>query len=234
MGTSGSVDFTVTRNEIITAALRLVGAVADGDDPSSSQLSDAAQALNMIVKQWAGPSSIYLPGFQMWQRERASLTLTAKASFDLKASGGDLDIDPPVKILIATLKTSDGYETPLTPMLLPEYQSLADKSAEGDPTKYYYEKQLSEGTIYFDYVPSDTTKTVELTYLRLLEDFDEAANNPDFPQQFYRPLKFALAVDIAPEYDYPIERLGLLLQQSLELACFDPENINAYFQPGKD
>lgn len=52
MATSGSTDFTVTRNEIIHGALRLCGASGEGDSTSDSLVQNAAQALNLIAKSW--------------------------------------------------------------------------------------------------------------------------------------------------------------------------------------
>lgn len=50
MSTSGSYDFTVNRNDLITAAHQYVGATGEGEIPSTAQITEAAIVLNMIVK----------------------------------------------------------------------------------------------------------------------------------------------------------------------------------------
>jgi len=50
MTTSGSFDFNLTRNEIITAALRKLGVLATGQTPTAEQIANGAQALNVHVK----------------------------------------------------------------------------------------------------------------------------------------------------------------------------------------
>jgi len=50
MASSGSYDFSVTRDEIIGVAYQHIGAVAEGGTPTSAQVTEAARLLNMIVK----------------------------------------------------------------------------------------------------------------------------------------------------------------------------------------
>ena len=52
MATSGSIDFIVTRDDIITEALELLGVLGEGETPNSDQLSSSARTLNMMVKTW--------------------------------------------------------------------------------------------------------------------------------------------------------------------------------------
>jgi hypothetical protein len=66
VASSGSVDFTVNRNEIIKAALRLVNKDGGlGEEPTTSEVNDSAQTLNMIVKQIPGFTS----GVKTWARK---------------------------------------------------------------------------------------------------------------------------------------------------------------------
>jgi len=52
MATSGSVDFSITRDNIITEALQLIGVIGEGETPSTNQKSDCARSLNMMIKFW--------------------------------------------------------------------------------------------------------------------------------------------------------------------------------------
>ena len=54
MSTSGSIDFSVDRDEIITEALEQMGVLAQGQSPSADQLTSMARTLNMMVKAWQG------------------------------------------------------------------------------------------------------------------------------------------------------------------------------------
>lgn len=69
MATSNSYNFTVDRDDLITDALMYIGAIGEGEDPSSTQLTECSRALNMIVKLreadgmplWALKRGIILP-----------------------------------------------------------------------------------------------------------------------------------------------------------------------------
>ena len=52
MSTSGSTDFSINRDALISRALRLIGVVAQGETPTTDQVSEAALALNSLVKAW--------------------------------------------------------------------------------------------------------------------------------------------------------------------------------------
>ena len=52
MATSGSIDYVVTRDDIITEALELLGVLGEGQSASANQLSSCARTLNMMVKSW--------------------------------------------------------------------------------------------------------------------------------------------------------------------------------------
>ena len=50
MSSSGSYNFTVTRDDLINASLQHVGVIGEGETGTTSQISEAALLLNMIVK----------------------------------------------------------------------------------------------------------------------------------------------------------------------------------------
>lgn len=72
--TSGSYTFSVTRDDIIVAAMLDIGALAEGEYPTSQEFTDCAFRLNMLVKQWMGDTD-FAPGMKVWTRKRADLFL---------------------------------------------------------------------------------------------------------------------------------------------------------------
>jgi len=236
MATSGSTDFTVNRDEIIKDAMGVLGVLAEGESPKPAEMVKSSRALNMMVKQLMGQPNFIARGLKMWTRGRASLTLAAQNSFDLQPSGGDLDIAIPVNIISANIKNTNDIERPLFQMTLEEYEAISNKTAVSSPTKCYYERGLSSGVLYLDAVPSDTTDTIELVYRRILEDFDTAADNPDFPQEWYEPLMWNLALKIAPFFGVsPSQNVVAQAQTTLAIAnTIEPERTTMYFQPGLD
>lgn len=63
MTTSGSVDFSVSRDNLITEACQAISVVEEGGTANANQLSDGARLLNMLVKNWVKY------GLQLWAQE---------------------------------------------------------------------------------------------------------------------------------------------------------------------
>jgi hypothetical protein len=78
MASSNSVDFSVSRDDIISQALQDIGVMAATDTTSSTSFTNhsamVAIKLNMLVKQWSGQSD-FAPGLKMWSRKRGYLFL---------------------------------------------------------------------------------------------------------------------------------------------------------------
>lgn len=69
MAVSASKDYSITRAKIIEAALRKVGVYDQGEAVSGSEISAAAEALNMMVKEWVAR------GIDIWLRDEVTLFL---------------------------------------------------------------------------------------------------------------------------------------------------------------
>lgn len=67
MSTSGSYNFALTRNDIISLAHQHVGLLGEGESCTSAQLSEGANLLNMIVKLRAAD------GMPLWAMKRGSI-----------------------------------------------------------------------------------------------------------------------------------------------------------------
>jgi hypothetical protein len=229
-------DFSVNSNDIIEGAIRALGALSTGESLPANEMVDGREALNMIVKQLMGPPHYLMKGVKPWQREEASLTLAAKIKFEFKTSGGDLDITPPVDIISARLVDSDDNETPLKRMSREKYDSIGNKTDTNTPTAFYYERRLDSGYFYLDCIPSDITNyTIDITYLDQMAAFTTVRTTTDFPQEWYRVLKFSLAVDLGPEYGADISNVTALRNEAIAIANnFHQDRVDAYFQPGID
>lgn len=74
MATSGSVDFTVNRDEIIQAAMEAARAIGAGESIAAEDQVVAERELNLLVKMWQGVND-FAPGMKVWSRKRATLFL---------------------------------------------------------------------------------------------------------------------------------------------------------------
>lgn len=69
MAFSGDKTWGVTRDDIVKAALRKIGSYDAANTPATDEISDAAVALNALVKEWTGQ------GLGLWLRQRTLLIL---------------------------------------------------------------------------------------------------------------------------------------------------------------
>lgn len=82
MATSGSTNFTLNRDEIITDALEDIGVIGGGDTPTYDDIQSCARKLNMMVKAWMAQ------GVHLWAVDEATLFLSVgTASYSLGATG---------------------------------------------------------------------------------------------------------------------------------------------------
>lgn len=83
MAVSGSKDFTLTRNEIIDGAIRLLGNDSGGKLGISSQRTEAAEALNLIVK------GLQTEGIGIWMNVEVAVFFTDDTEYYSLGSSGD-------------------------------------------------------------------------------------------------------------------------------------------------
>jgi len=110
----------------------------------------------------------------------------------------------PEEITSARRRDSSGYDTPLNELARSDYFNLAQKTVAGQPTQYYYDKQLTYGALYLYQAPDDATNTIKFTFQKMFFDFDNGNDNPDFPIEWAETLAFGLASRMV--YDYGIDK----------------------------
>jgi len=224
MATSGSSDFTITRDQVINGALRICRAYTIGESaPEAEQVVNASEALNLILK------NLSVKGGLLWTQTEGELYLSKGQTSYLvgPSTTSDLQIVRPTRILDARVTEGD-TEIPIHVIGRNEYFDLTSKESQGRPTQLYYDRQLTDGSIYVYPTPNDSGEIIKFTYERVLEDFDAAANNPDFPPEWFRALKGMLAADIAVEYGMAPERIAYIEQKA---AMLEGELLDAEVEP---
>lgn len=98
MAVSGSSDFTRTRDQIIRRAFRAISVVKSGETPGAQIVTDAAEALNAMVKRWQKK------GLHVWTVTEATLFPQASQVRYALASGST---DHATESYVATELTAD-------------------------------------------------------------------------------------------------------------------------------
>jgi len=237
MATSGSVDFSLNRNEIIQDAAEEIGIAIDGEALDAAVISVAKRVLNRMVKAWVAY------GLNLWKRDTKSITLVASTNtYTLGPTGTVASSARPLRIINCERKDTDNITTPMTFMELSEYEDLSNKETTGTPVNFYYSPDLPDGTLKVWPTPDAAAAaeyTVEIIYHAPFEDFDASTDDPDFPQEWLEALVYGLALRLAPKYGsltpYEMNNLRKMAEDSLNLALsWDVEDGSVWLHPDMD
>ena len=232
MSTSNSTNFSVTRDDIIKRALRLIGVVAQGETPTTDQVTEASFALNLLVKAWQAD------GMPLWALKSYNIPLTAGVSSYRIGIGQTIDIPKPLKVIQSyNHNTVSNVDIPIRLLTKDEYNLLGNKTSAGNPIQIYYDPQRDYGDLYVYPVPSSveaTSNVITLFYQRPFEDFDASTDEPDFPQEWFDALCYGLACRLAPEYGVQPTDRKMLIEETKQIKQdalnFGLEEGSLYFQ----
>ena len=140
----------------------------------------------------------------------------------------------PLSITSMRFRSDAGIDRAMNKLSRSEYFDLPDKASTGQPLSYYYDPQLTTGTIYVWPAPDRLDFHLRFTYDRNIEDFDAATDNPDFPQEWLETLTYQLALRLAPVFgrDQKLASIGAIASQMLKnMLDYDNENASLFITP---
>jgi len=187
VATSGSIDFSATRDDIIIEALEQMGVLAEGQTPSADQLTSMARTLNMLVKAWQGE------GLNLFALQKLYVYLEKdKQEYDLGSTTTDhfsneFNQTTTTAAAVATDTTID--VTSVTNMAVSDYIGI----------------KLSDGTMQWTTVTNITTLTLTLNDA-LTGAMDSGTLIYFYTSKANRPMKIVNVVlrDSTSEQDTPI------------------------------
>lgn len=306
MAVSGSKNFSVTRTDIINAALRKIGAYDAGETLGPDESKDAVLALNLMIKEWSARGidvpwretvTLFLqPGQQSYrigpsgdhataayvETTLAAAALSGAVTVSLTSTAGITAADfigikldselihwttvvsavgttitaaltgaaasgavvyayttkanRPQRIVYAYRRNSSAFDTEVTVIGEAEYQRLSNKGSYGPVNQVFYRTSLDNGTLFVWPANDRSNDKLILITQNLVDDFDSAGNNPQFPIEWSNAIVWNLAAEMAPEYGTSLKERQLLTMQAAEklntLLDYDVENASVIF--GRD
>ncbi len=182
-----------TALQLVTSALRKIGAVAAGEAPDANEQSDALAALNQLIESWN------LQGLALYRRENVAYSLVPSQQVYTIGIGADFDGARPITLNCAFV-TRGGIDYPLEPLTQAQWNEILQKSQESQlPEAVYYEPTFPDGTLRFWPVPLEAL-TVTLSVNMQISPVASIGATIALPPGYERALVYALAVDLAPEY----------------------------------
>jgi hypothetical protein len=130
----------------------------------------------------------------------------------------------------------DRNDIPAVSLSEQEYLNLGNKDSSGSPIQFFYKKLRITGELNVFPKPGSSEDGKRFYVLGQFPyaDFDASSDEPDFPQEFFRALKFGLANELSFEYGYPdrsradLERRAEMYKQ--QAYAFNQEDESLFFQ----
>ena len=228
--------YSVTRDQIISSALRKLGVLELGDTPDATTVTNAAMVLNLMIKQWQ------TDGIKLWTTTEYTLPLVAnQKSYTVGPSGCDLTADRPMKLIQAWLRNTvvtPNIDTPLQIISKQEYNILGSKSSTGVSNSIYLFPTNTFSTVYLYLMPTAaqvSTYAVHFVARRPLYDISASGDTPDFPNEWMQSLVWGLADQLALEYSVPLNHRQEIAMKAAtykdQLEGWDVEAESTFFTP---
>jgi hypothetical protein len=214
MATSGSRDFDLDVADIIEEAYERCGLeVRTGYDSKT-----ARRSLNLMFADWANR------GLNLWTVKQGTQALTqGTATYTFTPDYADL---------LEVVVRRSGIDYELDRMSRGDYLTLPNKTTEGRPSQYYFNRQVSpEITLWA--TPDNSTDTLVYYYVQRMDDADTMVNTTDAPFRFLpcmvAGLAYYLAVKRAPDR---IQFLKALYEEEFQRAADeDSDRVPLKLQP---
>lgn len=209
MTTSNSTDWSLNRDQVITGALRKLGVLPSGGTPTASQISEASEALNALLK------AFQADGMPLWKINTQTFTTTASTATYTVGPSQTVNCPKPLKIIQAFWTPSGGTNTPLNIYTRYDFQDLPQGTTyTGAPVNLYYQPLRTTGVIKLWPAPADSTTVITFSYQSMYEDMDNASDDFDFPSEWIQALIYNVAWSLAPEYGIPPVDRGILQKEA--------------------
>ena len=228
--TSGTTTFEkgFSISDIVEEAFERIGI----QGVSGYQLKGARRSLNILFQEWSNR------GLHYWEVKNNLITLVdGQAVYTMYRSTADGTSDATAvygvdDILEASYRNASSVDTPLTKINRSAYQSLSNKTSEGQPTQYFVQRFIDKVTITLYLTPgSDQAGNfINYYYASRIQDAGAYTNDADVPYRFVpcmvAGLAYYLAVKFSPER---IQPLKLLYEDELARALEEDGSSSSSF-----
>ena len=230
-----TTSYTVTRDQVISSALRKLAVLELGATPDTDTINNAAVALNLMIKMWA------VDGLKLWTINELVLPLVASQTSYVIGPGGDLVTDKPLKLIQAWLRNTTvtpNIDTPMQILSKQEYNILGSKASTGTANSVFLDPRVTTSILYAYLTPeayTASTYQMHLVVQRMMSDLNNSTDIPDFPTEWMQALVWGLADQLAIEYSVPANHRVEIAQRATaykeQMASWDVESTSTFFTP---
>jgi hypothetical protein len=240
-GTSSGAVFTVLNGATVADTLTLTASAASQEltitaiddtitfrmDNSSSTTAHTNTVYDLEYVDEASGSYIGIEqddGTRFWDRV---LNVTSSTALEIlsgvasaAASGNSVyyyadQIERPLRIEnIMYASSLTGSEIPVVGWSRQEYFNQPDKDSSGTVVNVYYNATLGTGELYAWQVAGNINNVIRFDYLKPMKIYSSISDEINYSEEYFLPLKWALAAEIGPQYGVKTDRQQYLEEKS--------------------
>ena len=222
MSTSGTYNYNPGLGELTLYAYNLIG--IRNTSVLQEHMEAARMAANMMLSRWANQ------GVNLWAVDLVTVPLVKGTS--------TYSVDSNTVVMLDTyIETVNGSGPPIDRLILPisrtEYASYPNKTQQGFPTTYWFDRLLSPSVTLWP-VPDGTTTSLKYYRVRQIQDANLTSNqNVEIPYLWLEAFAYGLAQRLAtiwaPE---KVAILKPMADESYEIAAQqNVETAQQYISP---
>lgn len=217
MASSGYASFTIYRDGMIRSVLRLLRVIQDGQLPSYNDNVNVSEAMNMLLKNWQVRGQV----LALYQQIAVPL-VQGQTSYTIGPVDADITIQRPIQVWDGSfVQDGDGVDRPLRIISRQEYDQITSKNTQGivdavywrpaidiepAPPLYQASPSIGYGTLYL-YLPADNNdQAIYINTRRAVQDMINGGDEFDLPQEWFQPIRWGTAAQVADEYEVPEDR----------------------------
>lgn len=193
---------STTARDLIRDALKLIGVVAPGENPSAEEQTDALSTLNDMFDNWSTESLV------VFSKTIETFPIVSGQQTFTMGVGGNFNTSRPIKIYhAATLDTdvTPANEIPIDIINFDEWSNITIKGIQSTlASKLYVDYSNPLARLNFWPVPTNA-KSFVLYSWKPMADLANADATIDLPPGYQMAIKYNLAVLLAPEYGRQID-----------------------------
>lgn len=181
---------------LIKGSMRKLGVIATGETPTASEMADALEALQGMLRSWAGKR------LMVFSSVKESVTLAAGTASYTWGAGGTINTTRPNQILGAFIRDSENIDHPVDLVSEGKYRSVAVKGTAGRPDMLFYHPTYPLAAIYL----CPTPNAAEALWIDSMKPFTETSSFSSltdtiaFPTTYEEPILYGLGLRLAPEF----------------------------------
>lgn len=198
-----------TSKDIVKQALRGIGVLESGEEPSSEELNDSYEIATQMIEDWSNESLLIYGS----THESFAINTVGAANNYTIGTGATLNTARPLRILNLRDRDSSGYESDIKIVGLNQWAGISNRNSVARPNYAYYNPDYPNGTLYLDSIP-EAGHTLKFVSYKQFTAFPALNTAVDYPPGYERCIRLNLEIELAIAFERPVNAVTARLANS--------------------